>query len=119
MNAAEAAVRHDDDEIARRDARRRWSSTMSSIELGLARRLPAAREVAHELRHRQPLGLGQRRSEHRRDQHLVGAGERAGEVVLEHAPARRRRPRLEDRPDARRRDATARSPASVSATAVG
>ena len=49
---------------------------------------------------RQPLVLGQARSEHRRDHHLVGAGKRAREVVLEHPPARRRRPRLEDRPDA-------------------
>ncbi len=68
--------------------------------LGFTRRLAAAVEVAHELRHRQPLGLRQRRSEDGRDDHFVCAGERAREVVLEHPPARRRRARLEHRPDA-------------------
>ena len=42
---------------------------------------------------------GRRRSEDRREHHLVGARERPREVVLEHAPARRSGARLEHRPE--------------------
>ena len=85
---------------------RTMASTMSSIESASRADWPRPCEIAHQLRHRQPLGLRQRRPKHRRDQHLVGRGERPREIVLKHAAARRGRARLEHRPDARRRIAT-------------
>jgi hypothetical protein len=64
-------------------------------------------EVAHQILGRQPLCLGQRRAEDGGDDHLVGAAEGAGKVLLEHAPAGRGRARLEHRPHAARRIAGA------------
>ena len=80
---------------------RAMPATMSSIESASRADEPLRLQVAHQLRHRQAFGLRQLRAEDRRDEHLVGAGKRAREIVLEHAPARRRRARLEHRPDAR------------------
>ena len=120
VDAAEAAVRHQ----RPRDRRRGARSTMVGDDV-VDRRRPRARDrpravqVAHQLRHRQPLGLRQRRAEHRRDQHFVGAARtrarsrpetRAGTTT----PSAARTP-----PRCARRDSTRAAPASVSATAVG
>src|SRR3989441_871544 len=102
MDAAEAAVRHEDDQVAGPMLARDGLDDVVD-RLRLARLLTAAVEIADELRNREPLRLRELRSENRRNQHFVGAGERAGEVVLKHAAARRGRSRLEDGPDPRRR----------------
>src|SRR5438093_8541324 len=102
MDAAEPAVRHDHHEVA-------WAMLCCDRaddvvdRLGLAGRMAAPIQGADETGHRQPLRFRQRRSEHRRDQDLVGARERARELVLKYSPARRSRSRLEYRPDARLR----------------
>ena len=73
---------------------------MSSSDSASRADWPRLVEIANQLRHRQPLRFRQRRSEHRRDEHFGRRAERAGKVVLEDAAARRRRTRLEHRPDA-------------------
>ena len=102
MNAVEAAVRHDDDQVAVARLARQSSRRCRRRSGCAARGARAAADVAHELVHRQPLVVRQRARKTAARIDFVGAGldERAREVVLEHAPARRRRPRLEDRPDA-------------------
>ena len=83
----------------------RCSRTMAVDDVldraGLPRPQSAVVEVANQLRHRQPLGLRQRRAEHRGDDDAVGRGERPGEVVLKDPAAGRCRARLEHRPHAR------------------
>ena len=70
-------------------------------------------QIGDELLGRQPLGVGQRRAEHRRQDHVIGRRQRPREVGLEDAPAGRRGARLEDRPDPAVRDTpSARRPAS-------
>src|SRR6188474_2711348 len=99
MDTAKAAVRHEDDQISgfslfhdrRHDVVDRR---------GRPRTLTRAFEVAHELLSGEPLGLWQTRAEHGRNDDLVGGSERAREVLLEYAAARRRRAWLENGPDA-------------------
>src|SRR6266513_5898871 len=65
MNAAEAAVRHHDDEIAfTMLAHDRRDDVVERV--GGARRLSLRSQRFHELGQRQPLGVRQLRSEHRR-----------------------------------------------------
>ena len=66
----------------------------------VARALLSRAQVVDELLGGQPFRFGKGRSKDRRDDHFVGRAERSGEVILEHAPARRGGARLEDRPDA-------------------
>ena len=76
---------------------------MSSIDSAARADWPWAREVADTNSGRDSRsGLGQRRPEHRRDQHFVRRRQKcAREIVLKHAAARRSRTRLEHRPDPR------------------
>ena len=77
-------------------------STMSSIEAASRAACAALLEIANQRRHRQPLRLRAAwTGTPGASSDLVGGGKRVREVVLEHPPARRRRSRLEDRPDAR------------------
>ena len=57
-------------------------------------------EIGDDLLGRQPLILRQRRAKDGRQQDAIGGREGAGEIGLEDPPARRRRTRLENRPDA-------------------
>src|SRR5438034_10627332 len=65
MNAAEAAVRHHDDEVAvAMLADDRGDNVVERV--GGACRLALRSQRLHELRQRQPLGFGQLRSKYRR-----------------------------------------------------
>src|SRR5258708_4698280 len=88
MDAAETAVRHQHDEVPRSMLFRDAGDDVVD-RVGFASGLAARVQIADELRHREAFGLRQLRSEVRRDQDLVGGGERAREFVLEHPPARR------------------------------
>src|SRR5262245_11991490 len=101
MNAAEAAVGHQQHEIAR--LMLASDGLDDVVDRRVARLEPLLVEVANQLRRRQPFGFRQRRSKHRCDEHLVGSGKGAREVLLKDAAARRSRARFEDRPDARLR----------------
>ena len=98
VDVVEAAVGHDHDEIAvaalAGDGRDDVVDLrdVAGVDVG-------GLQVGDQLLGRQPLVLRQARAEHRRKHHGVGRGQRAGEVRLEDAAARRRRSRLEDRPD--------------------
>jgi hypothetical protein len=97
MDAAESAVRHQHDEVARPRLGRDGADDVVDRP-DVTRAASGALEIRHELIGRQTFRLGQRGSEHAGNHHLVGGAECAGEIVLEHAPARRRRARLEHRP---------------------
>ena len=88
---------------APRRRRRRCSATMVRTMSSTSRDVPGtparAAQILNQLLGRQTFGLGQRGAEDRRDDDFVGGAERAREVILEHAPARRGRSRLEHRPD--------------------
>src|SRR3989442_1301819 len=100
MNAAESAVRHDDHEIARPMVADNGTDDVVD-RISLAGRLAATFEVGDQLGDRQPFGLGELRTEHRRDQHLVSRRKGPGKVVLEDAATRGGRSWLEYRPEAR------------------
>src|SRR5437870_13285918 len=86
MNAAEAAVRHHDDEVAvAMLADDRGDDVVERV--GGPRRLALRSQRPDELRQRQPPGVGQLRSKYRRQQHVVCAGECAREIVLKDAAA--------------------------------
>ena len=99
MDAAEAAVRHEDDEIA---VGVLAGNHLHDLIKGrrIARALPGACEIDDELLGGEPLAFGEIRAEHGRDHHLVCRAERPREILLKHAPARGRRARFEHRPDA-------------------
>ena len=87
MNAAKAAVRHEDNQVSGFflfDDRRHDVVDRR----GRPRTLTRAFEVAHELLSGQPLGLRQTRAEHGCNDDLVGRSKRAGEVLLEDAKLR-------------------------------
>ena len=103
VDAVEAAVGHHDDVVAAARLARDDGDDLVDRRRRCAAATPARRQVGDELRRRQPLALGQRAPEHRRD----------------HAPRRRRRtPRRRPpgtrggttRPSAARRSPTARAP---------
>src|SRR5438876_8378182 len=90
MNAAKAAVRHEDDQIAVGVLAGNHIDDL--IERGsIASALPGAREIGDELLSGEPLAFRQVCAEYGRDNHLVCRAERPREVLLKHATARGRR----------------------------
>ncbi len=99
MQAAEAAVAHDEHVIAR--VRRARQLARQRVHIGAA---VATRSEPRQYRAGVPAEIRRRVQPH-----LVGAGERAGEGVAMHAHAHGVRARLEHRDDARRADAAAQA----------
>ena len=99
MDAAESAVRHQDDDVAR--SRLGCDGTDNVLHGGdMTRVASCLLEIPHELIGRQTLRLGQRRAEHAGNHHLVGSAEGPREIGLEDTPARRRRAWFEHRHEA-------------------
>src|SRR5688572_12776041 len=98
MNSAEAAIRHEDDEVTLfpLPGNRRDDVVQRG---GISGPLPGALEIGHELLRRKTLPFRQVRAKYGRDNDLVGGTERPCEILLKDAPAGRSRPRFEDRPN--------------------
>src|SRR5687767_6595692 len=85
VNPSEAAVRHQDDEIARLTfGDDRVHDRLNRLRR--ACRLAVRLQIADEHRHRQPFRLGQRRSKHRGEDDLARSGKSTRKIGLEYPP---------------------------------
>ena len=97
MNAAEATIRHEDDDIA--GAMLAYDRVDNGVDVrDVTSLVTPGLKIVDQLRGIEALGFRQRRPEYGREDHLIGRAKRAREIVLEDTTARRRRARLEDGP---------------------
>lgn len=88
MDAAKAAVRHQDDNVARAMLANNGVDDRVDVR-DMTSLLTTCFKVVDELHGVEAFRFRQRRSKHRGENHLIGTAECASKVVLEHAPARR------------------------------